>query len=404
MSALPNDTPSTIGPKPSSRGQVPSFLVMEVIAKAASLEAAGEKVFHLEVGQPSLGAPAKVIEVAQQGIAREEIGYTPICGLPALRERIAAHYADWYGVHVDPAQVVVTVGASGAFTLAFLAMFETGARIGLPIPGYPPYANTLKVLGFEPVSIRVDSKTRFQLTADLLARCPERLDGIILASPSNPCGTMLDKGQLEEIVAWCRESATGLIVDEIYHGLCFDVPMTTVLEIAPEAVVVNSFSKYFAMTGWRLGWLVAPMSLQPTIEDIAGNMFISAPTPSQLAAIEAFNHKDELNARNAMYARNRQCVLAALSVAGLHKIAPADGAFYVYLDIAELGLDSAELCQRLMDEERLAITTGYDFDLERGGEFMRLSYACGEQDIAEAMRRLVGWVKRRRQAMAAGAA
>ena len=377
--------------KVSRRGAVPPFIVMDVLRAANERAAAGEDVLHLEVGQPGTAAPGRVIAAAAAAAAGDRLGYTDAFGLPALRQRIAAHYAETYGVDVDWRRVVTTTGSSGAFVLAFLAAFDAGDRVALTSPGYPAYRNILAALGVDVVDLPVGPETGFQPTPAVLDRIDGRLDGLIVASPANPTGTMLSRDALAQLVRACAERRVRLVSDEIYHGITYAAPAETTLAFTEDAIVVNSFSKYYAMTGWRLGWMVVPPELARSIECLAQNLFISPPTLSQHAAIAAFDCRDELDGHVARYARNRAILLRHLPEAGFAEFAPADGAFYVYADVTPLTNDSAAFCRRMLVETGVAATPGIDFDPARGNRFVRFSFAGGTDEMAEAMRRLIAW-------------
>jgi aspartate/methionine/tyrosine aminotransferase len=368
---------------------------MAMTARAAEHEARGERVLHLEVGQPATPAPAAVREAARRALERDPIGYTTSAGLWSLRERIARHYDERYRVSIAPDEVVITAGASAGFVLTFLACFDPGDRVGVVSPGYPCYRNTLLALGVEPVPVEVGPDTRWAPTPELVARAGP-LDGLVVASPSNPTGTMLDRDAFAALVAHCTSTGTRLVSDEIYHGLTFGRPATCARELDPGAIVLNSFSKYFSMTGWRLGWLVSPAELVPALERFQQNLYICAPTLSQAAASAAFDCTDELDRHVDRYARNRGVLLDGLSRAGIDRTAESDGAFYVYADVGHLFAPGAvpsslALCERWLDELGVATTPGIDFDLTRGERFVRFSYAGAEADIAEACRRLAAW-------------
>lgn len=377
--------------KVAKRGGVPPFIVMDVMRAAAERAAAGADVLHLEVGQPSTAAPAPVLAAAKAALDSDQIGYTLALGIEPLRRRIAAHYREAYGVAVAPEQVVVTIGSSGAFVLAFLAAFDAGDRVGLASPGYPAYRNILTALGIEPVLIPVGPETRFQPNVELLERLGTRLDGLIVASPSNPTGSMLPEADFRALAAWCHGNGVRLISDEIYHGITYGMAAATAAGEGSSAVVVNSFSKYFSMTGWRLGWLVVPPDLLRAMECLAQNLFISAPTLSQQAAVAVFDCKDELDANVARYRANRDLLLAELPAAGFDRLAPADGAFYVYADVGHMTNDSTDFCRRILAETGIAVTPGVDFDPLQGHRFMRFSFAGSTPDMAEAARRLHLW-------------
>ena len=377
--------------KHGRRGQIPPFIVMDVMREANRLAAAGAGILHLEVGQPSTGAPSRVIEAAEGLLRASPLGYTDALGIPALRERIARHYAETAQLTVDPAQVAVTVGASGAFMLGFLAAFDAGDRVALAAPGYPAYRHILTALDIESVELPSGKAERFQPTVALLDKVEGKLDGLIIASPSNPTGTMLGDAQLAELTAYCRQRGIRLVSDEIYHGITYGAPAATALTHAPEAIVINSFSKYFSMTGWRLGWMVVPPDLIRAVECLAQNLVISAPSLSQHAAIAAFDCREELDANVRRYAENRALLLDRLPAAGFTDFAPPDGAFYLYADVSGLTNDSLDFCRRMLHETGVAAAPGIDFDSGRGHHHVRFSFAGATADMAEAAERLKGW-------------
>ena len=379
--------------KTASRGTIPPFIVMDVLRAANAREAAGEAVLHLEVGQPGTPAPPPVLEAARRALEGDRIGYTDALGIAPLRRAIAGHYRDQYGVELDPDRIVVTTGSSGGFLLSFLAAFEAGDRVALAAPGYPAYRNILAALGVEPVLLETEAEHRFQPTPELLERVAGRLDGLIVASPSNPTGTMLDRGELRALVDHCAAGGIRLVSDEIYHGIGYGREAVSAVELSADAIVINSFSKYYSMTGWRLGWMVVPEALKRPVECLAQNLFISAPTLSQLAGVVALGCRAELDAYVASYARNRRLLLAALPEAGFDRLAPADGAFYLYADVAELTDDSEAFCRRMLAETGVAATPGVDFDPARGHRFLRFSFAGPEAAMAEAAERLKTWLE-----------
>lgn len=378
--------------KVASRGRAVSpFIVMDVMRAAARREAEGAHVLHLEVGQPGTPAPQKVIDAAKTALDRDLIGYTDARGNESLRARIARHYEDQYGLSVDPERVMVTTGSSGGFLLSFLAAFDPGDRVALAAPGYPAYRNILQALGVEPVLLPSELEHRFQPTVDLLERAGN-LDGLIVASPSNPAGTMLDDAELATLARFCAANDIRLISDEIYHGISYGRRAVSALAHSPDAIIINSFSKYFSMTGWRLGWMLLPEDLLRSAECLAQNLFISAPALSQTAGEAAFDCGDVLDSYVATYARNRELLLAELPKAGFSTMAPADGAFYIYADVSDLTDDSEAYCRRMLAETGIAATPGVDFDPARGHHFLRFSFAGPEADIAEAAMRLQAWV------------
>jgi len=377
--------------KVSKRGAVPPFLVMDVLRAANEREAAGEDVLHLELGQPGTGAPAAVVAATQAVLASDPLGYTEALGLPRLRVRIAAHYGEAYGLDVAPERIVVTTGASGGFLLAFLSAFEAGDRVGIVEPGYPAYRNILNALDLQPVAIRASMENRFQPSVEQLVPLASNLDGLILASPSNPTGTMLSRDAFKHLAAFCSQSGIRLISDEIYHGITYGKPAASALEFDSKAIVVNSFSKYYSMTGWRVGWMVVPEPLLRSIECLAQNLFISPPTLSQHGAISVFDCQEELDATVAAYAKNREWLLEELPKAGFDKLAPADGAFYLYADISSFSSDSESFCRAMLEETGVAATPGIDFDPVEGNRAVRFSFAGTTATMVEAARRLKNW-------------
>ncbi len=377
--------------KVSTRGQIPPFIVMDVMRAANERAATGADVLHLEVGQPSTGAPSGVIAAASAALRDDTLGYTDALGIPALRSAIAGHYRDRYGIDLDPERVVVTTGSSGAFLLAFLAAFDAGDRVGLATPAYPAYRNILRALDLEAVSLEAGAGERYQATVDLLRNAPVSLDGLIVASPANPTGTMLMPQELAALARHCETNGIRLVSDEIYHGITYGPAEATALASSEQAIVVNSFSKYFSMTGWRLGWMVVPRTLLRAVECIAQNFFISPPALSQHAAVAAFQCHAELGRNVQRYAENRALLLRELPKAGFDRLAPADGAFYLYADVAHLTNDSQEFCRRILRELGIAVTPGVDFDPARGHRTLRISFAGATATMAEAARRLNAW-------------
>ncbi|WP_375593551.1 aminotransferase class I/II-fold pyridoxal phosphate-dependent enzyme [Algihabitans albus] len=376
--------------KVAQRGRISPFIVMDVVRAANAQAAAGSEVLHLEVGQPATKAPQPVLDAAKRALDDSLIGYSDAFGLPELRQALAGHYAALYGVELDPARIAATPGSSGGFLLAFLAAFEPGDRVALAAPGYPAYRNILQALDVEPVLLETDLEHRYQPTPDLLQGAG-RLDGLIVASPSNPTGTVLDRAALRALVDYCAAEGIRLVSDEIYHGITYEERATSALELTDTAIVINSFSKYFCMTGWRLGWMVLPEDLVRPVECLAQNFFVAAPTLSQHAAVAAFDCRPELDARVAAYARNRGLLLERLPHAGFERLAPADGAFYLYADASRLTNDSPALCARILKETGVALTPGVDFDPARGHRFVRFSFAGSEGDMRAACDRLIAF-------------
>jgi aspartate/methionine/tyrosine aminotransferase len=369
---------------------------MDVIAAAnarqAQLPAGTPHVIRMEVGQPGTGAPAGAVAAAQAALrSGDPLGYTEALGRISLRERIAAHIHDWYGLQVAVSRVAVTVGASGAFPLAFLAAFDPGDRVAMAAPFYPPYVNILTALGIRPLILEAGPETRFQPSVAMLERLDPRPDGLVVASPCNPAGTMLHRDELAAIAGWCDGNGVRLISDEIYHGLNYESPIATVAAFSSNAIVVNSFSKYFSMTGWRIGWMVLPEDLIRPVECLTQNLFISAPYISQVAAEAAFDCHDELRANVARYRRSRDHLLATLPRAGFPHLSPAEGAFYLFADVGDRTNDSVAFCKRMLNEAGVACSPGVDFDRTRGNRFVRFSYCGPEADMREAAERLRGW-------------
>jgi aspartate/methionine/tyrosine aminotransferase len=381
---------------PSKRSNVPPFIVMDVMAAAAAIEASGRRVVHMEVGQPAAPAPATALAAAQVALAAGRIGYTETLGIPSLRARIARHYRDIYNLVLDPARVVVTTGSSGGFILAFLSLFEAGDRVALANPGYPPYRHILSALGCEPVLIETSEQTRWALSAKALiaAHRASPLKGVVIASPANPTGTMMEADALARLIAVAEAEGIRVISDEIYHGLDYAFAAETAAKLSERAVVINSFSKYFCMTGWRIGWMVVPESLTRTIDRLQGNLAISVPTLSQIAGEAAFDGRAEMEAIKHGYEENRRILTDGLPKAGLDKFLPVDGAFYLYADIRRFSDDSLDFAKRMLNEAGVAATPGIDFDPIDGRHFLRFCYAGSSAEMREAVERIGGWLKR----------
>src|SRR5215218_3025215 len=378
----------------SGRGDVPPFIVMDVMAAAARLEAAGKHVVHMEVGQPWAPAPKPAISAAQAALKGTRIDYTSALGVASLRSRIARHYREAYGCNVDAERIVVTTGSSGGFILAFLAMFEPGDRVAVTVPGYPPYRHILSALGCEPVLIETSSENRHALTGEaLLAAHRKRpLNGVLVASPANPTGTMMSRAALTNVIGAAEGAGIRFISDEIYHGLDYAFAATTATELSPHAVVINSFSKYFCMTGWRVGWMVVPEPLVRPIERLQQNLSISVPTLSQIAAEAAFEGREEMEAIKRGYQENRRILIEGLPRAGLDKFLPADGAFYLYADVSAFTSDSLDFAKQMLEQAHVAATPGIDFDPVRGHQFIRFSYARSVEEMREAVARIGRWL------------
>ncbi|HCQ65572.1 MAG TPA: 1-aminocyclopropane-1-carboxylate deaminase [Rhodobacteraceae bacterium] len=369
----------------SRRSDVEPFIVMDVMEAARAAEAAGRHIIHMEVGQPGTPAPAGARAAVARAMEGDPLGYTVALGLPALRARIARHYGEVYGVDLDPARVVVTPGSSGAFLLAFTALFDTGDRVGLGDPGYPSYRQILRALDLAPVGIQTRPENRYQPVPQDL---PDSLAGLMLASPGNPSGTMLGHAQMAALVEACADRDVSLVSDEIYHGLHYGARGVSALELTDEAYVINSFSKYFSMTGWRVGWMVVPEAHVRLVERIAQNMFICPPHVSQVAALAAMDCGPELEANRAVYAQNRALMLEGLPKAGFTRIAPPDGAFYIYADVSDYTQESRAFAEEILAGAGVAVTPGLDFDPLRGNTTLRFSYARATADIEEGLARL----------------
>ena len=380
---------------PSRRSDVPPFMVMDVMAAAARIEEAGGRVVHMEVGQPAAPAPSTAIAAAKAALAGGRIGYTEALGIPSLRARISRHYAEQYGVGVDPARIVVTTGSSAGFVLAFLALFEPGDRVAVAEPGYPPYRHILTALGCEPVPIPISAATRWALTVEavIAAHRARPLAGVLAASPANPTGTMLDAAHLAALAGACEAAGIKFISDEIYHGLDYAFAAETAAKLSDNAVVINSFSKYFCMTGWRVGWVVVPEPLARAVERLQQNLAISVPTLSQVAAEAAFDGRAEMEEVKRGYVENRRILIDGLPKAGLDRFLPADGAFYLYADVSRFSDDSFAFAKKMLEEAHVATTPGVDFDPMRGKHFIRFCYAGSAADMREAVERIARWLK-----------
>ena len=369
-------------------------MVMDVMAAAARIEAAGGHVIHMEVGQPAAPAPQTAIKAAQDALARGQVEYTAALGTPSLRARIARHYRDTYKCDVDPEQIVVTTGSSGAFILAFLALFEPGDRVALASPGYPPYRHILTALGCEPVLIETHAETRHALTGEALLEAHRKkpLKGVLVASPANPTGTMMSREALTDLIQAAESEGIRFISDEIYHGLDYAFPAVTAAELSPNALVINSFSKYFCMTGWRVGWMVVPPSLVRSMERLQQNLSISVPTLSQIAAEAAFEGTAEMEEIKHGYEENRRILTTGLPQSGLTKFLPVDGAFYLYADVSDFTQDSFEFAKAMLEKAHVAVTPGSDFDPVRGKSFIRFSYARSSAEMQDAVMRICKWL------------
>ena len=379
--------------KHSVRGNIDPFIVMDVMEKARKAEENGRKIIHLEVGQPSTSIPFEAKRRTSHIMERDPLGYTVALGLPELRKKISGLYGRWYNVDLDPARVVITSGSSGAFILSFISLFDVAARVGIGAPGYPSYRQILKSLGMLPVDIKTSLENKFQPTKnDILSNS---LDGLLVASPSNPSGTMLDQNELAELIETSHSVGANFISDEIYHGIQYDKKAVSALEITDQCYVINSFSKFFSMTGWRVGWMVVPEDHIRLVERLAQNLFICPPHISQIAALEALSCENELSQYIEIYRKNRQIIMHELPQIGFQNFAPPDGAFYFYVDISRYSDDSLSFCDDVLKEVGVAITPGVDFDPERGNTTIRISYARSTDEISEGINRLGNFMKKR---------
>jgi aspartate/methionine/tyrosine aminotransferase len=379
----------------SGRSNVPPFMVMDVMAAAARIEASGGHVIHMEVGQPAAAAPKAAIQAAHAALDNARIDYTSALGTSSLRARIARHYRETYGLGVDSERIVVTTGSSGGFILAFLALFEPGDRVAVTVPGYPPYRHILKALGCEPVLIETSNENRHALTGEALLAAHRRtpLNGVLVGSPANPTGTMMSREALSGLISAAASAGIRFISDEIYHGLDYAFPAVTAAELSNDALVINSFSKYFCMTGWRVGWMVVPEPLVRPIERLQQNLSISVPTLSQIAAEAAFDGAAEMEAIKRGYLENRRILIEGLPRAGLTKFLPTDGAFYLYADVSDFTSDSFEFARQMLEKAHVAATPGLDFDPIRGERFIRFCYARSAQEMHDAVARIAQWLK-----------
>ena len=381
---------------PSERSRVSPFIAMDVMARANAMEQGGKKVFHLEIGQPGSRLPKSIRRTVANALEEGKFGYTEALGKSELRGKIAANYSSTYQVSVDSAQIAITTGSSAAFNLAFLAMFEPGDRVALPSPGYPAYRNILQALGIIVVEIETFEKDRWVLTPEALrqAHALSPLKGVLVASPGNPSGTIIQPETLKNLIDVAADLGLWFVSDEIYHGLVYEGTAATAAGQHDNVVVINSFSKYYCLTGWRIGWMVLPVSLVRPVERLAQSFYISAPDISQIAAGAALAATAELEEIKAGYATNRSLLLEALPHMGIEKILPADGAFYIYCDVRKFTNDSSQMAAKVLEEAGVAFTPGADFDLKSGKSYIRLSYAAGTTEFTEAVHRLSEWFQK----------
>ena len=377
--------------KKSKRSNVDPFIVMDVMEAARKAESSGENIIHMEVGQPGTAAPKLAKDFISKEISKNNLGYTVTLGLPSLRDRISKLYGEWYNLDISPDRIVITTGSSGAFILSFATLFNAGDRVGIASPGYPSYRQILKSQDLIPVDIQTKIENKFQPIPDDINS--NNLNGILVASPANPTGSMIDKKSLTNLINSAKENNASFISDEIYHGIQYENKPTSALEITDECYVINSFSKYFSMTGWRIGWMVVPENHVRQVERLSQNLFICPPHVSQLTALVAMDSKEELEKNIDIYKKNREILLEELPKAGLKTFSPPDGAFYIYIDISEFSNDSLKFCKDVLEKAGVAITPGLDFDQKRGNSTIRFSYARSTEDIKEGAERIKKFMK-----------
>lgn len=377
--------------KKSNRSNVDPFIVMDVMESARKAEALGKKIIHMEVGQPGTAAPKIAKDYLTKEITNNNLGYTVTLGLPELRKRISKLYGEWYNLDLNPNRIIITTGSSGAFILSFASLFDVGDKVGIGSPGYPSYRQILKSQNLIPVDIQTDIQNKFQpIPNDIKSN---NLNGLLVASPANPTGSMLDKNSLENLINAAKENNVSFISDEIYHGIQYEHNPTTAIEITNDCYVINSFSKYFSMTGWRIGWMVVPEDHVRQVERLSQNLFICPPHASQITALAAMDATEELEKNINVYKKNREILLEELPKAGFKTFSPPDGAFYIYVDISEFSNDSLSFCKKVLDEAGVAITPGLDFDQKRGNKTIRFSYARSTEDIIEGANRIKNFMK-----------
>lgn len=378
--------------KISRRGQVDPFLILESFREAKVLERQGRDMIHLSLGQPGREAPQAVLEEISQAMLSQPLGYTESPGYLPLRERIQRHYRESYGIEPALERIFITVGSSAAFYMSLIAAFDAGDKVAIALPHYPAYPNMMQALDLEPLFLRPGKERRFQPTVEMLRALPEKPQGLVIASPSNPAGTILDAEEIKRLCDYCEAEGIRILSDEIYHGVSYGPKVASVAEFSDKAIVVNSFSKYYLLPGWRLGWTVMADDLAAHFSAISANFFISPAAISQYAALAAFNHKEQLDQVVKDYAVNRRIMLEELPRAGFDDLAPADGAFYIYADVSRLTNDSRDFCRRMMHEIGVVAVPGIDFDRENGHHFVRFSFSGQESRVREAMERLKGWL------------
>ncbi len=377
--------------KKSNRSNVDPFIVMDVMESARKAEALGKKIIHMEVGQPGTAAPKIAKDYLTKEITNNNLGYTVTLGLPELRKRISKLYGEWYNLDLNPNRIIITTGSSGAFILSFSSLFDVDDRVGIGSPGYPSYRQILKSQNLIPVDIQTEIQNKFQpIPSDIKSN---NLNGLLVASPANPTGSMLDKNSLNKLINTAKENNVSFISDEIYHGIQYEHNPTTAIEITNDCYVINSFSKYFSMTGWRIGWMVVPEDHVRQVERLSQNLFICPPHASQITALAAMDATEELEKNINVYKKNREILLEELPKAGFKTFSPPDGAFYIYVDISEFSNDSLSFCKKVLDEAGVAITPGLDFDQKRGNKTIRFSYARSTEDIIEGANRIKNFMK-----------
>ena len=372
--------------KSSLRSRIDPFIVMDIMERANAVEKKGQTVVHMEVGQPGTSAPKAAKDFLKASMEDNPMGYTVALGLPDLRKKIAELYGDWYGLDVDWNRIIITGGSSAGFILSFTALFDKLDKVGLPNPGYPSYRQIIKTLELDPVLINTTKKNKFQPTPNDLSRY--NINGLLIASPGNPTGSMIEREPLEALVNYCVDRKVSLISDEIYHGIQYDMKPSTVLEYTDSCYIINSFSKYFSMTGWRIGWIIVPKEHVRVVERIQQNMFICASHASQILALGSFESKNELEKNLETYRENRKILLSALPEIGFNNIAPPDGAFYLYIDISEFSSDSYDFTIKMLNIGGVAITPGIDFDPIKGKSKIRISYARSTPEILKGIKRM----------------
>ena len=377
----------------SRRSNIMPFLAIDMLTRANNLKSKGKDIIHMDVGEPGFKTPDHILEYAKTIIEEKKIGYTESIGIPELRRKISDHYKYWYDEEVDSENIAVTAGASGAFLLTLLAIFDPGDTVAIMTPYYPAYVNALKALNINIIYLEGDIKTSYQPTVEKLESIKKNINGIIMASPANPTGSSINTDDLKKIANWSKKNKIAIISDEIYHGIEYGKFSETILKFNQDAIVINSFSKYFSMTGWRLGWLVAPKKIINTIEKLSMSLFLCPPTFSQLIAIKAFEDYDILNKNVLIYKKNRDILISSFEDIGFFKYAPPDGAFYLYIDVSNITDDSTDLAIKLLKEAGVSSTPGKDFDYNLGNKFIRLSYAGDHKEILEGAKRIISWIK-----------